>query len=54
MALEHLLNGPNQTNLENQDDTEIAGNSGKMAVSNLQNPRAGLFFKISSCNFVHI
>ena len=38
--IEHFSNGPNQTNFENQDNTEIAGNSVKMA---FKTPDLGYF-----------
>ena len=42
-----LLNGQNRTKFENQENTEIAGNSVKMAVLDLQNTKSPSFFKTS-------
>ena len=43
-----LLNGPNGTNFKNREYAEIAGNSVKNGLFDLQNSKTWSFFKISA------
>ena len=49
-----LFKRPKSDNFINRENAEIAGNSVKMAIFDLQNTKTQSFFKISTWNFVFI
>ena len=54
---EHFLNGSNWTNFENRENAEIAGNSVKMALFDLQNTKTRPFFQdayMKLCTHKHL